>query len=257
MRVFAISDIHIDFEVNRRWLFNLSQYDYQGDILILAGDVTHIEKLFEQALIFLKKRFHEVVFVPGNHDLWIAQDHMRDSFKKRDFIKAMCVDNGIATGPAHIDDLSIVPLSAWYDYSFGQPSNEIKNMWSDFAYCKWPNGFDEKKITAFFLAENNDVTHIKNKHVISFSHFVPRMDIFPNFIPLKKRIIYPALGAVGLERQIRTLEPDIHIFGHSHINMHVKKDETIYINNAYGYPYEKHITQKKLLCLWEDSRICF
>jgi len=254
MRVLTVSDLHIDFEANKRWLFNLSRYDYQEDILVLPGDITHIAKLFERALIFLKKRFHEVLFVPGNHDLWIVGDTSKDSLEKHDLIETICMDTGIATTPVHIDDLSVVPLHSWYDYSFGQPSNELKQIWSDFWHCKWPRGFDEEKITTFFLAKNNDAINIKNKQVISFSHFAPRIDIFPDFIPLKKRILYPALGAARLEQHVRKLKPDIHVFGHTHINMRVEMDDIIYINNAYGYPYEKYITEKKLLCLWEQSK---
>ncbi len=40
MRVFALSDIHIDYHENEQWLSRLSSMDYQEDILILAGDVT-------------------------------------------------------------------------------------------------------------------------------------------------------------------------------------------------------------------------
>lgn len=37
VRVFTVSDIHIDYDENRRWLHSLSQSDYQADVLILAG----------------------------------------------------------------------------------------------------------------------------------------------------------------------------------------------------------------------------
>ena len=47
-----------------------------------------------------------------------------------------------------------------------------------------------------------------------------------------KRIIYPALGSILLEEQIRKLGPKIHIYGHSHVNNYTIKDDILYINNA-------------------------
>ena len=41
-RVFALSDIHVDFDVNAQWVEGLSSVDYRDDVLILAGDVTHV-----------------------------------------------------------------------------------------------------------------------------------------------------------------------------------------------------------------------
>ncbi|WP_007960983.1 metallophosphoesterase [Pelosinus fermentans] len=66
MRVFTISDIHVDFAENLYWLNNLSCNDYLNDILILAGDITDTLPLFEKTLRKLRKRFSEVLFIPGN-----------------------------------------------------------------------------------------------------------------------------------------------------------------------------------------------
>ena len=41
MRIFTISDLHIDYSENQRWVEGISTFDYQEDILILAGDITH------------------------------------------------------------------------------------------------------------------------------------------------------------------------------------------------------------------------
>jgi hypothetical protein len=65
MRVFALSDIHIDFSANAMWIAKLSLAEYQDDVLILAGDVTDIQKLLDWGLSILTKRFKKVLFVPG------------------------------------------------------------------------------------------------------------------------------------------------------------------------------------------------
>lgn len=40
MKIFAISDIHIDFEINKKWLNKLSAFEFKEDVLIIAGDLT-------------------------------------------------------------------------------------------------------------------------------------------------------------------------------------------------------------------------
>lgn len=251
MRVFAISDLHINYDENRRWFYNLSQSDYKDDILILAGDITDSMPSLERAFGALKRRFGEVFYVPGNHELWISRDSGIDSLEKANIIKSLAGYFGIRTEPAHFGRLSVVPLLGWYDYSFGLPSTDISCVWADYRACKWPDSYDEKAITKHFTAINEAFLNIRNSIIISFSHFLPRIDVMPSYIPESKKYLYPVLGSYLIEAQIRRLGSDIHIYGHSHVNTNVVKDNTLYINNAFGYPYECLITSKELLCIFE------
>ena len=74
----------------------------------------------------------------------------------------------------------------------------------------------------------------------------------PSYIPRSLRYIYPVLGSNLLEKQVRILNPDMHIYGHSHVNRNVTVDGIQYINNAYGYPSEERIASKALLCIYEQ-----
>ena len=251
MRVFAISDIHIDFVENRKWFSTLSKSDYKDDILILAGDISDIIPMLEMGFEIAKKCFKEVLYIPGNHDLWVLRNREKDSFEKFSIIKKIAHNHGIRMKPCHFGLLSIIPLFGWYDYSFGEPSDEVSNIWVDYFACKWPNDFDELRITRFFTFINEKFLNIKNEFIISFSHFLPRIDIMPSFIPSDKRIIYPVLGSLLLEQQIRKLSSNIHIYGHSHLNLQTIKDNTFYINNAFGYPSETLISSRKLICIYE------
>jgi Icc-related predicted phosphoesterase len=40
MRVFAISDLHVDYADNAKWVAGLSTSQYLDDILVVAGDVS-------------------------------------------------------------------------------------------------------------------------------------------------------------------------------------------------------------------------
>ena len=87
--------------------------------------------------------------------------------------------------------------------------------------------------------------------VISFSHFLPRIDLMPDYIPQIHQKLYPVLGCKSLDVQIRQLGSSIHVYGHSHFNRHVDLEGVTYINNAYGNPGEERIAAKSLKCVYE------
>src|SRR5580658_1181760 len=156
MRVFALSDIHIDYDVNAKWIANLSIAEYQDDVLILAGDVTDIRRLLDWCLTALGRRFKKVLFVPGNHDLWvIREDREKNSLQKFDDVCAVVESSGASMQPFRARGLSIIPLLGWYDYSFGEPSEELRSIWLDYRACRWPSGFTVEDIGAHFAAFNN------------------------------------------------------------------------------------------------------
>jgi predicted phosphodiesterase len=255
VRIFAISDLHVDYPENRRWLDNVSRLDYQNDLLIVAGDVTDTLHLLAQSLSALRNRFSEVLFIPGNHDLWVVRSKLGNSLDQLNQIKAITRDCGVRMEPYHRSHLSIVPLYGWYDYSFGSPDAMLLNTWADYSACKWPDGSDALGITRFFLDLNDAwIANCKtaaNQLVISFSHFLPRIDLMPSFIPDARKSLYAVLGTSLLESQIRQLGSKIHVYGHSHVNNQVRKDQTLYLNNAFGYPHETMITRKVLKCIHE------
>lgn len=95
---------------------------------------------------------------------------------------------------------------------------------------------------------------IAGKTVISFSHFLPSIDLMPPSIPLHHRYLYPVLGSYALERQLRRLGATLHVYGHSHVNRRVTLDGVGYINNAFGYPSETKIAAKRLVCIYDEDR---
>lgn len=252
LRIFTVSDIHIDYTENKKWLYDLSNNDYKEDLLILAGDISSRMQSIIKSFVTLKSRFKEVLFIPGNHDLWVdRKNNTRNSLDNFYLIKTIAHNCGILMEPAYFESLLIIPLFGWYDYSFGKPSDIIYDMWLDFTACEWPDGYDEVSVTKKFIKMNEPFLNSTSNFIISFSHFLPRIDVMPSYIPHDKRILYPVLGTSLLEKQIRQLGSNIHIYGHSHVNARVKLDNIEYINNAYGYPSERIITSKKLLRIYD------
>jgi predicted phosphodiesterase len=252
MRVFALSDIHIDYDVNAKWIADLSAADYQEDVLILAGDVTDTRRLLAWCLETLARRFRTVLFVPGNHDLWvIREDKETNSLQKFEEVRTLAESNGASLQPFRARGVSILPLFSWYDYSFGLPSQELKAIWMDYKACRWPSGYTEREVAAHFAGLNEKEAAVADGMVITYSHFLPRIDLMPAFMPAEGRLLYPVLGTTRLDEQLRGLNSRMHVYGHSHVQRHVTIDGVSYINNAFGYPSETWLTFKGLKCIHE------
>jgi predicted phosphodiesterase len=250
MRVFAVSDLHLDYAPNLAWVEKLSLQDYQNDALILAGDISDRLALLEDGFEALKRRFAVVLYVPGNHDLWVHREHLHDSFEKFEIVRKAALERGIGMTPFRHDDVAIVPLLGWYDYSFGNPDDYLKGAWTDYRACRWPEGYDDAAVTRWFVDRNPSgplPETVGADKIITFSHFLPRIDLMPDRIPEKHRKLYPILGTSALDSQIRQLGASLHIYGHSHVNRHVTIDGVTYINNAFGYPSEAHFTSRQLV----------
>ncbi len=247
MRLFALSDIHVDYPANARWVESLSDADYRDDVLILAGDLTEDSRLLAWCFGHFAAKFRQVLFVPGNHDLWVRREPLAMcSLRKFDQVMAIASDTGVSTRPYHYDDTVVVPLLGWYDYSFGLPDSDLRKLWMDFRACRWPDGLEPEQVTAHFLRMNPKSLPQPAQRVITFSHFLPRIDLIPSFVPRAMRYLDPVLGSSGIERQLRALGATVHVYGHSHINRRVKLDGVTYINNAFGYPQEGAIAARQL-----------
>lgn len=246
MRLFLGSDFHVDYAENLAWLGGLSQSDYTNDVLILAGDISDQIDLVTRSFEIVTRRFAKVLFLPGNHDLWTARSGRGPSFGKFDELNALCRSFGIETGPITFGRTLIVPLLAWYDYSFGEPGPMIRRGWMDFYKCNW-EGLEPADVAARFDAMNDTPDTAGFEAVYSVSHFVPRLDLMPARYPEKHRALFPVLGSQRIETRIRALGATMHFYGHSHLNRNKTLDGVTYINNAFGYPSETEISAKTIL----------
>lgn len=268
MRVFALSDLHLDYTENRMWISGLSNVYYRSDWLILAGDISDDVMHIEWCFVTLGRKFQKIFFVSGNHDLWVRQDHGMTSLDKFDLVNEIARQHGVSIGIYHDGTICIVPQLGWYDFSFGSPGQHLQQHWLDFSACAWPVDMEPISITNHFLDLNrqrmtrfldsvvNQADMAANwEMLISFSHFVPRIDVMLSYIHPDFRFIYPVLGSLALDAQLRGWQARqrIHLYGHSHVNRFIFIDGTNYINNAFGYPSEKSICRKELLCIYEGA----
>ena len=281
MRLFAVSDLHLDYEENRDWLKQLSDTDYNNDVLLLGGDISDDVSLIQECFEQVSKRFGKIFYVPGNHDIWDPGKSFEHSLAKFHYLLSLADEYGISTqreilclsgdGLNKTDVqkrtsldirsdrflkgtlveetlLEIVPLFSWYDFSFGEPTLLLNRSWMDFRRCHWPAQLKTTEdICQHFLELNESKLYSSDHQVISFSHFLPRIDIMPARIPQKYRVVYPVLGSHSLEAQVRMLGSTTHVYGHSHVQVDTVRDGVRYLNSAVGYPNEFWLDKKLTL----------
>ena len=123
MRLLAISDLHLAAQQNRAALSALPASP--EDWLIIAGDLCENANLFAAALEFLARRFACVIWVPGNHELWLSNREAGIGGSQRKY-KAL-VDTARRLGVVTPEDEFpawppggeiVVPMMTLYDYSF-------------------------------------------------------------------------------------------------------------------------------------------
>ncbi len=289
MRVFSISDIHIDFTENARWIKDISEKKFKQDALIFAGDAAHNLKMLQDVLLQLKAKFKEVFFVPGNHDLWIHNSDWGDSLEKFEALRVWCIQQEIQIAPRRLglDDkypVQIIPLFSWYSgpengsdsLYVEKPGEDSENrMWSDNYYIRWPQQIKDFDAASYFASLNEKALIEKSQlPVISFSHFLPRREMMfgetlkPDPEKIKKYDRHPEFnfsrvaGSGLIEKQIRELNSVIHIYGHQHINRDRVLDGIRYVAHCLGYPNERERDMVKgieqgLKLIWDtDSGMC-
>jgi 3',5'-cyclic AMP phosphodiesterase CpdA len=125
MKLYALADLHLRYEVNRRALQALEPHP--DDWLIVAGDVGETEEHLRFALSILNRRFARLLWVPGNHDLWTAPDppDTPRGVAKYERLVQICREHGVLTPedpfvvwPGEGPRCILAPLFLLYDYTF-------------------------------------------------------------------------------------------------------------------------------------------
>ncbi|MFJ6213095.1 metallophosphoesterase family protein [Streptomyces sp. NPDC092296] len=125
----AVSDLHVTYAENREIVERL-QPGSPDDWLIVAGDIGELMADIEWTLTLLRDRFAQVIWVPGNHELWTVDRETSQArgVARYEQLVALCRRLGVLTpedpypvwtgagGPVRI-----APLFLLYDYSFLAP----------------------------------------------------------------------------------------------------------------------------------------
>ena len=253
MRILAISDLHTDFKENRTIVEQLSDTRYQGDVLLVAGDIASNIDVIQNTLTILLSKFRAIFYVPGNHEFWVGNGHVT-SIDKFEGLLRLCETLGVHVRPARVGEIWLVPLFSWYAPDFDDDGHEYTAQlvaWTDFYACRWPKGLTN--LAEYFYKMNQPHIRQYDGPVISFSHFVPRLELLPPREYLFFKALPQVAGSHLIERQIRQLRSYIHVFGHSHIRRDLLLDGIRYVHNPLSLPRKFKMADFPEKIIWQNE----
>lgn len=123
MRLYAISDLHVRAPQNRTFVEHIAPHP--RDWLILGGDIGESAADLRFVLETLGPKFAQIVWVPGNHELWtVDKDGLRGEARYLELVR-LCREFGVLTPedpfarwPGEGPPTVIVPMFLLYDYTF-------------------------------------------------------------------------------------------------------------------------------------------
>lgn len=123
LELFALSDLHVGFEDNRRALRELRPR--RNAALILAGDIGESTDQLAETLDTLLLRFRKLAWCPGNHELWQTGARAARGEDKYAELIEVCRSRGVLTPEDEYpvwqvqdERFLIVPMFLLYDYTF-------------------------------------------------------------------------------------------------------------------------------------------
>jgi 3',5'-cyclic AMP phosphodiesterase CpdA len=129
MKLWAISDLHVGYEENRRAVNELPSFP--EDWLIVAGDTGETPAHLDFVLRALQPKFAQLIWTPGNHDLWTPRNLPAEQRGVAHYerLVRLCRSYGVLTPedqyakwPGDGPTRAIVPTFVLFDYSFRPPS---------------------------------------------------------------------------------------------------------------------------------------
>ncbi|GMH64959.1 hypothetical protein TrST_g9663 [Triparma strigata] len=263
-RVFAISDLHVDAPPNLAWVEALERRPPldastpEHHALLVAGDVSCDLGRLEKTLRCLRKTYDSVFYVPGNHEKW--SDGYADSLEKLDAVLETAHACDCRTAPAKLvaessdeGGIIVAPLFSWYHASFDtEPELPSKNSatfarrWQDFRRCSWPKevasaqdlNSQDTSLAEYFAALNDCDAILQSRTdgdmLLTLSHFLPSIRLLPEKRFMVEPMLAKVVGSSFLGKQVRELQPDLHVFGHSHIPIDLEIDGTLHVQWPLG-----------------------
>eukprot|EP00388_Colpodella_angusta_P007907 GDKJ01021978.1.p1 GENE.GDKJ01021978.1~~GDKJ01021978.1.p1 ORF type:complete len:412 (+),score=50.84 GDKJ01021978.1:142-1377(+) len=326
MRLYVISDVHVEYTQNLRWISTISENEHYADVLIVAGDLSESLVVLMSSLRLFREKFGYVFFVPGNHDLWITRNKFSqngentDSVSKIKTLIELCEQEGIFVSPRKLlweriegdgsvsiqGELAICPIWSWPHATWDcEPRLSIDKqppyhqIMMDFKACKWPTDVDPnpaqpsdlhdaekrgenlsryidsindlvcdratrlpdegpsaaagrgvevfanmKQVEEFSrkVRESGEKNNEYYRQSVTFSHFLPCIELIPEKRFLFFHELAKACGSDFLKERVKSISPQMHIFGHTHFGWDSYTQEikdTRFVQACLGYPKER------------------
>ncbi|MDA3862431.1 MAG: metallophosphoesterase [Deltaproteobacteria bacterium] len=217
-RVAFISDLHLDHNIGLLPQLEKVLKKRKPEVFIIAGDLFSGFTRTSAVLKRLKQIVPRVLFLPGNHDLWIAETtgnlSSHELYQKTlNKITRISGSEYLGLKPVYLKNkTAVVGVTGWYDnYPLPPVSSPDQHL------CKWP-GFE----TPYQVRNwQNELLHqqleeaqkIASK-IIVVTHMIPFMNLMKEYIPEQ---LFPYMGSQILGDTILKYPKVVYaISGHLH-----------------------------------------
>lgn len=243
--LWAVSDLHAAVKANTARIAELTPPD-PADWLIVAGDVAERTDLVLKILGKLANRYAQVIWVPGNHELFSrSQDRFRGRDRYEDLVRG-CREIGVLTPEdpfAVFAGVTIVPLFTLYDYSFRPQGTTVEQALAD-AESRNIVMTDEVAIAPF--VDIRAWCWDRLAYSIKRLSRVEGPTVLINHWPLVQEPTYdlrfPDVALWCGTRHTRTWASRYHaqavVYGHLHMPRELVVDGVRHIEVSLGYPRE-------------------
>lgn len=245
--------------------------DISHRISVMRQTLRSLRRKFEH--VFFVPGNHELWLMQHSATSTVDEEELgiEDSLQKIQAIERMCEQEDVQTQPRRLPLLDgaghlwVVPLLSWHCQSFdAEPEIDVRwegipeadQLCTDYHVCKWPQPLSAAAHGSDAIAEHVDRLNLdraaragaaelllgqrdQGDVVASFSHFLPRQELLPE----KRYLYFPTLakfvGSPFLGRRVSQLQPDVHVFGHTHFGWDAVLDGVRYLSAPLAMPRER------------------
>lgn len=264
MRTLVISDIHIDINESHDVIGDLSRYakEEKVECIIIAGDISENVELTLPAIEKLEKQSEaQVLFVPGNHDMW-EPDRENDALYER-----YCNDKHCLCGrPRTVGNHVVIGDIGWYDYCFGDArytNEDFDRMeyegrtWNDKKRNSWTDNNKEK--SQWFLDRiENQLKKFGDKPAVVVTHMLPHkvFTVPPEeYTNINWYYFNAFLGTDKLGKLYEKYNVEYAICGHVHFRFDYQENGVTYLCRCLNYDREWLGEKKCALQIKEAAKI--
>lgn len=226
LQIDYISDLHLDFYIKNsndieEFISKNIKPKVNGELLILAGDITANLNLLVNFLELLKVNYSKIIFCLGNHEYYNKIENVKNLIKLYNSGDIILLDrSSINKGLTNYKGFTIAGDTMWYK----------------------PNILDYLIQTDMFFVKSK--INIYHKDSMNFYNKLNNVDIMVSHVPPIKNV-----NNTCYFNSVKDYKGRIWIYGHDHIPNEIVINKTLFLSNPWGYENKefpvKSLTIKK------------